>query len=282
MARGSAWLARAQATSTVAGREVQALVRGLAGYGALATALLAAGWFLSTDLARVRTNGLLVQDSPFQAPLLAAALVLSIFLALSAVVSVARERERGTLEVLFYGPIDEPSYIVGKFLGQVGGYLLALPILLVSFVLLSLLSGFLLSPLLVLGLLASLVPAAEVVAFGLLLSVLAGRLRTALLLFVSVIALFLAVTVAHDFLSTWPIDNPASPILPVREALGALDAVVQWLSPFAYLERILENIALGAGPPTAVALLAGLAHLGLGLGLASLALRRRGVRPKGD
>ena len=32
----------------------------------------------------------------------------------SAAVSTARDREAGTLEVLFYGPVDEISYVLGK------------------------------------------------------------------------------------------------------------------------------------------------------------------------
>jgi ABC-type transport system involved in multi-copper enzyme maturation permease subunit len=275
-------LLRAHASGVVAQREVEALIRGVGGYAALATALLVAGWLLATDVGTVQANGLLVRDSPFQAPLLAAALVLSMFLAISAVVSVARERERGTLEVVFYGPVDEAAYLAGKFAGQVTGYALALPVVIASFLLLSLFTGFAFTHLVLLGLVASIVPAAEVVAFGLLLSVAAGRLRTAILLFVGVVALFVAIAFAYNVVSAIPVGSPASPILPLRDALSALDAAVDWVSPFSYLERVLESIALGAWPPAATALLAGMGHVAVALGLASVGLRRRGVRPKGD
>lgn len=282
MLAAGALLTRLHTSGVVAQREVQALVRGMAGYAALAIALVAAGWFLATDLERVRANGLLVQGNPFQAPLLVAVVALSIFLAISAVVSVARERERGTLEVLFYGPIDEPAYIAGKFAGQVVGYLLALPVLTVSFLLISLLTGFRFSNLLLVSLVASVVPAAEVVAFGLLLSVVAGRLRSAILLFIGVVVLFLSSAVAYGVVSSIPVESPASPILPLRDALAALDALVDWLSPFAYFDRVLENVALGAWPPAITALLAGLGHAAVSLGLAAAGLRWRGVRRKGD
>src|SRR5687767_2990856 len=111
-------LTRLHASSVVAQREFQSLARGLGGYVALAAALVGVAWILGTDLELVRANGLLVQDNTFQAPLLGAVLMLSMFLSISAVVSVARERERGTLEVLFYGPIDEVAYVAGKFMGQ--------------------------------------------------------------------------------------------------------------------------------------------------------------------
>ena len=277
----SGLLLRAHVSGVVAQRELDALVRGLAGYAALAIALLVAGWILATDVSKVQANGLLVRDSAFQAPLLAAVLLLAVFLAISAVVSVARERERGTLEVVFYGPVDEPAYLAGKFVGQVMGYTLALPILIASFLLLSVFTGFAFTHLLVLGSVASVIPAAEVIAFGLLLSVAAGRLRTAILLFVGVVALFLGIAFAYNVVSAIPVESPASPILPLRDALSALDAIVDWLSPFSYLDRVLESIALGAWQTAATSLLAGLGHVGVALGLASLLLRWRGVRPKG-
>jgi ABC-type transport system involved in multi-copper enzyme maturation permease subunit len=277
-----ALLDRLHVATLLAEREVQTLVRGVGGYVALTVALVAVAWLVGTDLERARSSGLLVRDNPFQGPLLAAVLVLSMFLSISAVVSVARERERGTLEVLFYGPVDEPGYLFGKFAGQVLAYLLALPLLLLCFLLIGFTTGFLIPRALFFGLVASVVPVAEVVAFGLLLSVLAGRLRTSILLFIGVTVLFLAISVGYSVVSTIPLENPASPILPLRDSLAALDTVVDWLSPFAYLERVLENIALGAWPTVLTSLLAGLGHVAITLALASLLLRRRGVRHRGE
>ena len=98
-------------------------------YVALGFALGLAGWMLSNDVALVRSNGLMVNAAPFQGPLLGALLVLSSFFAFSAVLSVARERDRGTLEVLFYGPIDETTYLGGKLVGLMGAYVAMMPML---------------------------------------------------------------------------------------------------------------------------------------------------------
>ena len=62
--------------------------------------------------------------------------------AVSAAVSAARDRESGTLEVLFYGPVDELSYVLGKVGGLLVAYVAALPLLLLSLLLLALLTGF--------------------------------------------------------------------------------------------------------------------------------------------
>ena len=90
---------RLHVASLLAEREVQTLVRGIGGYVALTVALVAVAW-LSAPTSSGRASSLLVHHNPFRVPLLAATLVLSVFLAISAVVSVARERERGTLEAV--------------------------------------------------------------------------------------------------------------------------------------------------------------------------------------
>lgn len=273
---------RWHAARVIGSREFRALLRAPTGYVALTGALLGAGWLIDTQLENARAGGLLVQDRPFQGPLLAAIVITSIFLAVSAVVSVARERDRGTLEVLFYGPVDELAYVAGKFLGQMAGYLAGLGILLISLVILSLASGFALSGNTLLGLLVSIVPAAEVVAFGLLLSVVAGRLRAAILLFFAVVALFVSVAVAYSAVLLVPVEGPSSPILPLRNALAVLDTLVNWISPFAYLERVLQAAALGAWLGVAATLGGAMLYTAGALAGASLMLRRRGVRPRGE
>jgi membrane-associated phospholipid phosphatase len=123
---------RLHAARVVAWREVRLAVVGLGGYVAVSLALLAAGWIISNDVRAVRAADVLVLEHPFRTPVTVAVLLVSMFLGVSAVVSVARERDRGTLEVLFYGPIDEASYLAGKLFGQLGGYAAALPVLLIG------------------------------------------------------------------------------------------------------------------------------------------------------
>ncbi|MBI2755536.1 MAG: ABC transporter permease subunit [Chloroflexi bacterium] len=264
----------------IASRECQALLRAPTGYVALVLALLGAGWLVDNQLEGARAAGLLVLDRPFQVPMFGAILITSVFLAVSAVVSVARERERGTLEVLFYGPVDEIAYVVGKLLGQMAAYVASVGVLLVAFLLLSLASGFILSATTLLGLLVSIGTAGEVVAFGLLLSVLAGRLRSAVLLFFGIATLFVSIAVAYSVALLVPVEGPTSPILPVRNALAAINALVSWISPFAYLERALSAAALGAWGGVATTLSEAMVYTLAALVAAAFILRRRGVRPR--
>lgn len=266
----------------IAGREARAALRGIGGYVALSLALVAATWVLLIDLRALTAGGLLVTADPFRAPLAVALLVLGVFLAVSAAVSAARDRESGTLEVLFYAPVDEVAYILGKVLGLLAAYLAALPLLLAALALLAATTGFALTPATLVSLGLSVVPAAEIIAFGVLLSVGTSRVRTAVLLLIGVAAVLLGVKVAYGMVLLIPIADPSSPVLALRDSLAALDLVVRWLSPFAYLERVVDGATAGAWRTALVSLAAAIGFTALFIGLASAGLRRRGVYRRGE
>lgn len=266
----------------LAGREFRITMRSTATYAALSLAFGLAGWMLSNDVALVRSNGLMVHAAPFRAPLLGALLVLSSFLAVSAVLSVARDRDRGTLEVLFYGPVNETTYLAAKLAGLIGAYVVLMPALLGGLALLGLLTRFEISLELLAALVLSVVPAAAVVTIGLLLSAVAKRVRSAILIFIGVVGLFVGAETSYSLVSRIPVDDPASPVLPLRDALGAVDGALARISPFTYLEQVFDSAGTGAwaavGGSLAI-LLAGTAVAGV---LAVLALKWRGVRIRED
>ncbi len=269
--------ARWPVVGVIAWREAKAALRGIGCYVALTVALLAATWILLVDVRALAAAGLLVLSDPFRPPLGVAMLILALYFAVSAAVSAARDRESGTLEVLFYGPVDEIAYVLGKVGGLLLAYLAALPLLLVSIGLLSLMSGFALGPAILAGVALSIVPAAEIVAFGVLLSVGMGRVRSAVLLLIGIVTLLLGIKFAYGMVLLVPISDPSSPVLPLRDTLAALDAGAAWLSPFAYLERVVDSVMAGAWRPALIGLVAALACTVLIMGLAAWWLRRRGV-----
>ena len=266
----------------LAGREFNMTMRSSSTYAVLGVALGLAGWMLSNDVALVRSNGLMVHAAPFRGPLLGALLVLSFFLALSAVLSVARDRDRGTLEVLFYGPIDETSYLAGKLFGLLGAYLAMMPMLLTGLAVLSIFTRFEIGPRLIAALALSLIPAAGIVTVGLLLSAMAKRVRSSILFFIVAVGLFVGAGVSYSFVSRIPVDDPASPVLPLRDALRAVDTALSQISPFTYLEQIFDWANIGSWSAVGRSLALSLFGTIILAILARLALRWRGVRTRED
>ncbi|MGI9335263.1 MAG: hypothetical protein ACR2RL_19120 [Gammaproteobacteria bacterium] len=259
-------------------REAKAAIRGAGGYFALSAALIAATWILLVDVRALEAVGVLVLSDPFGPAFSIALFALALYLAIWAAVSVARDRESGALEVLFYGPVDEISYVLGKVGGLLIAFAAAMPLILASFTLLSLMTGFALTSKIPVGLALSIVPVAEIVGFGVLLAVGTSRVRTAVLLLIAVIGGLVGITVAYSLVLLVPISDVASPVLPLRDALAALDSVVRWLSPFAYLERVVNDVTRGAWRNATISLLGAFVYAAAVIALAALWLRRRGVQ----
>jgi ABC-type transport system involved in multi-copper enzyme maturation permease subunit len=274
--------ARWPVAGVIALREAKAALRGMGCYVALTLALIAATWILLVDVRALKVAGLLVLTDPFRPSVGIAMLVLALFFAVSAAVSAARDRESGTLEVLFYGPVDEITYVLGKAGGLLLAYLAALPLLLASLALLSWMSGFDLTPPILVSVLLSIVPVAKIIGFGILLSIGIGRVRSAVLLLVGVVGVLLGIQVAHGMVLLVPISDPSSPVLPLRDALAALDAASSWISPFAYLERVVDGATRGTWPSALLSLAVAIVYAVAMLGLAAWWLRRRGVWRRGE
>lgn len=270
-------------TLTLARREAAAALTGLGPYVATSLALCAAAWLLTIDVRALEVAGLLVVSDPFRAPLDAALLILALYFAVGAAVSTARDRESGTLEVLFYAPVNEIAYVFGKLLGLLAAFLAMLPVLAAGFFILSEVSGFLLPATFGLSLALSLVPVASVIALGILLAIGTDKVRSAVLVLALVAFVFIGATAAYAMVLMVPIDNPSSPIVPLRDALATANTMLRWVSPFQYLQTIVgDGVAIGAWFTAAKALALSLAATAVLTGAAALWLRRRGVEGRSE
>ena len=238
---------------------------------------------LLVDVRALEAAGLLVLADPFRPSVTVAMLVLALFFAVSAAVSAARDRESGTLEVLFYGPVDEITYVLGKAGGLLLAYLAALPLLLASLALLSWMSGFALTPAILVSVVLSIVPVAEIVGFGILL---VGRHRPR--------PLGGAAAGRHRRVAARASRSPTAWCCWCRSRtrrarccrcatrLRRSTAAASWISPFAWLERVVDGAMAGAWRNALLSLAAALAYAALMIGLAAVWLRHRGVWRRGE
>jgi ABC-type transport system involved in multi-copper enzyme maturation permease subunit len=160
-----------------------------------------------------------------------------LFLALASVATIARERDQGTLEVLFYGPVDTTSYVLAKHLAHLLAYVpigLGLAVLLLAY---SGMSGLRLPGAFVLELLLSTFTAAAVAALGVCLSTLVRGARAGIALLGALAVLFLAIRLGSEALSGVQLSTVAGPLLLVRNLVLAVDAAVGYVSPFSTFQR---------------------------------------------
>ncbi|MGH2544447.1 MAG: ABC transporter permease subunit [Ardenticatenaceae bacterium] len=256
-------------------REVMAALRGPSVYLMVTLACLVAAVIVKSYLDFVADSGTLVLAAPLNAPLLFAVLAMTGYLGLLAAAGLAGERERGTLEVLFYGPVDALAYIGGKMLGHLVIYVLAIAALAVFLGLTSFLTGIPLGNTTLLLLAASTIPAASMIALGLLLAALVGRIRPALAAMALAMAIFIAVDAGNEIAASQPGDTLLGSAAGLLSALAALTG---WISPFSYLWRAEDSVVLGSGAGALIALGAALLYGLLLTGLSIVALRSRGVQ----
>lgn len=93
----------------------------------------------------------------------------------------------------------------------------------------------------------------------------------------------LGAAAANSIVLMVPIDHPSSPVLALRDALAGVNAVLHWVSPFAYMQRIVgEGVAIGAWQTAGIGVAGALVATCVMLALAAAWLRWRGVQRGGE
>jgi ABC-type transport system involved in multi-copper enzyme maturation permease subunit len=261
------WRFRWHLARAVQRRGLRAAIYRIGPYATLSAAISLAAAVLRNHVKSVQDSGFVVLSNPLVTPLFGAAILSSVYLAVVSTRTICREREQGTLEVLFYGPMDTAAYLLGKYLTHMSVYSLMVAGYLIALALYALVTNFCFDLNLLWVSLLSAATTSAVMMLGILLSTLnrsAGRATFALL---AVVLTLLGVQLGYDHL-------PIS----LQTAFTWLKRTVNWLSPFAHLERGID--ALLRGSIAEYWLMMGLSWLytAIAFGLAVRTMRRRGVR----
>ena len=225
-------------------------------------------------------SGLNIVVNPFFLPLQAAVSLALLYVTVEATLAVARPREHGSLQVLFFAPIDVPVLIGAHYFSGVAVYLLFLLLLAPPLLLLAWLTNFVVPSALLWGLVPSLLVAGLAVSFGLFLSTAASSGRTAILFLVAATLLLVVVQGGYAaLLNIPPTSRYYDALLFLRVLLRQTHELLQWVSPFRMLDAVL-GAALRADW-AALLQYSGAALFGTmaWLGAAMWTLQRRGVLP---
>lgn len=275
------WRFRWRLARTVQRRDLRATFYSLGLYVTLSAAIAAAATVLRNYVKSVQESGLYILSNPFAVPLFGAVVLSSIYLAIVSTTTIARERDQGTLEVLFYGPVDAVAYLLGKYLSQISTYLLMVVVYVMTLWLNALVTNFAFDWNLLWAALLSVATASSVVAIGILLSTLNRSVRSALLALLAIVLAFLGVQLGHEYVSgliSGPTQRGANPLLFLHTILTWLNRLFAWLSPFAHLERGIDALLRGAAGEYLLMMGLSLLYTVVAFGLAAQTLRRRGVR----
>lgn len=227
------------------------------------------------------TNLVSIEKQPLTTPILLCVILISLFLALTISLNVSREYANSTIEMLFYGPVDEISYMLGNFFAQIKIFLLSL----IAIVIWLNLSTWLLNLDFRLDIFAMLLAAVfmcgQLVAFGLLMAAWGGKTRNTMVYFLLIILLIGGIQVADLVTSTLVIVQQTTvndPLVVVRNVLSSLSEIIAWISPYSHLNKAFDAV-LNSDMRTYLGTL-GLMLIEMSMMLAGsiLLLKKKGVR----
>ncbi len=247
-------------------------------YIAAFLSFIASSFILKNFLDSIKENDILISANPLNSPLFISTIIISFYLAILSAISISREKDKGTLEVLFYGPVSCPTYILGKYIKDMLTYLVVVVFFLAYFWGVSLLTNLGFSYGLVKIIFVSIFSVSCIVSFGLFISSLTGKMRNSIIWLIGILIFFLAIQVGQTILFGMP-EEKMSPILTyLGNTLSVVSRGVNWISPFSYLTRGIDTVALDNTFLYWLNILYSIIYSTILLVLSIFTLKRKGVR----
>ena len=217
----------------------------LFGWGIYVTAAVSVGIaaiLIFNSIRFVGESNLNIISQPLLVPVQVILTIAMLFVAVEATLSIARPRDQGALQVLFFAPIDESIVLGGNLLSGILIYLffvvLTLPILL----LIVWVANFVAPIVLLWAVIPTILATGVALAFGLFISSAAPTARGAVLILVAVILVLLGLQSAYTALQSIPPTNRFFDALQfMRTILASLQVILSWISPFRMLDIMLVS-----------------------------------------
>lgn len=271
--------ARLHAVRVTAKREFRSTLYGIGIYATLFLIFLATSYFfVSSSLRTVLDVGIMAFRNPITEPFFFSVGLAATYLGLCSALAISRERDQGTMEVLFYGPVDSVSYILAKYAHQLMAFLIVLVFAVANFYIVSRLTNLGFSSDFAGLVLLSIFLTSCMVSFGILLSVSTRRVMVSVILFLGLVLLFLGFSVAHTVVMAYTVENAPPLLVYVRVILDQMNAVVQWISPMAYFSRGMAAVFMRDTGQYVMSLLSSAVYSFVLLALSVWIFQRKGVR----
>jgi len=276
--RSRSLLPRMSAVIVLAKEECREVLSGPMVYVWCSGGPLLAAFVVQTYLQSLQGMGLAIYEDPLKYPFVLSMLVSGFYFAVWASTRIARERESGTLEVLYWTPLDDLELACGKILGSALAALLCLLWTLCFFAITSWLTTLAFPLYAAPCLLSSSIFLVAMIALGTFISSVASRLRTAIALLAVTILAFLGLQASVGFLGRLAAEQLSRPLLLMRDSANWLSTIVGVVSPFHYLTASLEALSGGTAGVYGVTALGAVGNCAALIVACVVALKLKGIR----
>ena len=253
-------------------------IKGWGPYIAATISFLVSSFLMKNYLTTLKENDILISSDPLNFPLMVSLIVVSLYLAIFSTVSVSREKDQGTLEVLFYGPVSCGSFLLAKYLSDMLIFLFVIGFLILYFLALTVLTNLGLSRNLVEAIIFSIFSASCVISFSMFISSFTSKIRSSIIWLVTILFILLALEVSHSMLLRFPEESLSDLLIYLRDGLRIAIMGTEWVSPFSILMKGMESISLGNHGLYALNVLHAVVYTFLFLILSVVVMERKGVR----
>jgi hypothetical protein len=211
----------------------------------LTISLLFAAFIMVNAIRFIEVNHILIERQMISTPLLITCFTLSLYLALSVSVTVAREYDKGTLELLLYGPVDEMGFLLGNLLAHLNLFMggLAVGLLWSVFNIWMLNLSFNFTLLLVL--IGYILMAVELISLGLLSAVWGGKSRNAVVLLVIILLILGGIQLGDQLITNFVQVSGSvanDPLIFTRNIFSFLNNIVRWISPYSQVQAVNQAV----------------------------------------
>lgn len=270
---------RLRAIRVICLRELRSLFTGLGVYIIATIVLLACAAGALSFVGAVSDAGLRTKAEPLLDPFIYATGALTLYIGILATVAVSRERDRGTLEVLFYGPVDSASYVAAKFLEHLAAFAIVVAVTLAGFGAISAATGLIFTSGLLRAAILSLFFASTAISFGIFLSSATTRMRNSVVLFI-LIMLGLGLFSLLEAYMGLMLGETSTLMGYGRVIVGFIGRALNWVSPVAYYTRGVDAARIGDTRMLVASVLGPIIYTGALLWLAAITSDKKGVRAR--
>lgn len=259
-------------------REARSSFFGLGLYIASTIACFVSAFIFNSYINTVEGNNIMVMASPLNTPLFYAVIVATLYTAISSSTALSREKDKGTLEVLFYGPVDHLSVILAKFFEDIISFLIIMFLVTLYFVYAAIATNLGFSISYLYAVILSIFIAGSMSSFGLWLSSLTARIRTSVLLLIVIMGGLLGLQFLQNYILTLKPEDLSLSMVYVMGILSNVLRIIRWASPFSYLMNGINAVALGSVSMYIENMLGALVYTIILLILSVYTLKWKGVR----
>lgn len=189
---------------------------------------------LHNTIENINSGYVLILSEPFIVPLLLFSIFGSFFVSLMAGLSIAKDREEGLLESLFYGPINTLDYVIGKSLSFSVIFIVMVIIYSIVCLILATLANFVITKYFIAIICLSIAVTTSIVGLVILIATFMRSIRGTIFFALGVILLLSTLQFGEDILLNIVSSSAFLSLITIRDIFVRINHGLAWISPVAY------------------------------------------------